>query len=342
MRLVEPGFSNPIMHAHESLRCLSRHWHWEFSGSTLTAHISAALKDFKWRIYLLTSTYVTDASLLVNTSDKPLSLSMKKMEEQGNQASQQLGNTPNTDSPVQASGSTRTLNTGEASNSVDIASLAKEILGLNERLLLLMEKSLIQKEPVATDSGFALLEPTPEEHEAASKSAWDFFTAMQPNDAKAETTLSLFLAAFCTEAVGCYNRSSAQSMILQDMRSLAKPAIVLRGTSINAPASEWGPFPTFEDEPQQFHMHREGKDSELDPGDLDKISAAWPKSLQRSITFWTGQSLTILIVNGDSGRPVSLVVSREVGQLNNGSYFIFSAADPDLNELRERRADAKI
>jgi hypothetical protein len=287
----------------------------------------------------------------MNTRDKPLNSQRKKvyMEEHGNQTAQQLGNTSNSDNTVQASGSTWNLDTGEASSSVDIATLAKEIHGLNERLLLIMEKSLVQKEPVPTNSSHDLLEPTPEEttpleRETAFKNARAFFAGINPHDLKAEKTISLFLAAFCIEGVGCYNRKSIQSLVVENLQSWARPTIVLRGTSLKTLASKWGPF----NEIQPFLMHREGESIDLDPatrGELDKISAAWPKSLQinKHGALWDRRCFqNVYITSNDRGYPVSLNLPHEVSPHNSVSYSIYSGADTDFNELGKRATEAKV
>jgi len=288
----------------------------------------------------------------MNTRDKPLNPLRKKvsMEEHGNQTAQQLGNTSNSDNTVQASGSTWNLDTGEASNSVDIATLAKEIHGLNERLLLIMEKSLVQKEPVPTNSSHELLEPeseetTPRERETALTNAKRFFAGIYPHDLKAEKTITLFLAAFCTERIGCYNGDSIQSGLVKDLWSLAKPTIVLRGTSLKTPASKWGPFHALE-EIQPFLMRGEGESSDLDPatqGELAKVSAAWPKSLEINTSpLWKLNSQKTYITISDKGFPISVIISPEVSPHNSVPCSIYSTADRDFNELEKRSTEGKV
>jgi len=100
---------------------------------------------------------------MAEEQDNPSQHPGEEMEERDNHTGQRLDDTTNSDTPALVPEDTRIFETSEASNSLDIASLAKEIRIINERFLLLIEKSEAHKDTIATESGVDTLKVTPEE-----------------------------------------------------------------------------------------------------------------------------------------------------------------------------------
>jgi len=157
-------------------------------------------------------------------------------------------------------------------------------------------------------------------------------------DLKSKLTLPLFLAVFCTEGVGCYNRKVIQSVLVRDTWWMPKPVIVLRDSSINAPANEWGPLHSYEDELESFLMWRDVKDDihsiiqrmaedgkrDLDPAtleEIEKISAAWLKSWSQ-LKGKTQNSHSLFITIDDRGHPIMSKLSQEVGRYHNERFLL--------------------